>query len=83
MSRMLLALVFGLTMLAPVRAQEPAKGEPPPTPADVGTSAYKKVLRSSVWAHSDRGNGRLATGSGTLIDRGRRLVLTNYHVAAR
>ena len=61
--------------------QEPARGEPPPTPADVGTSAYKSVLRSTVWIHSDRGKGRLATGSGSLIDRGRRLVLTNYHVA--
>jgi S1-C subfamily serine protease len=84
MSRMLLALLSGFLALVPARAQEPAKsdkGEPPPTPADVGTSAYKKVLRSTVWVHSDRGKGRLATGSGSLIDRGRRLVLTNYHVA--
>jgi hypothetical protein len=58
----------------------PAKGEPPPTHADAGASAYKTVLRSTVWVHSDRGGGKLATGSGSLVDRGRRLVLTNYHV---
>ncbi len=50
------------------------------TPPDTGTSVYRKVLASSVWIHSERGRGRLATGSGSLIDRGRRLVLTNYHV---
>lgn len=49
-------------------------------PADTGAAVYQKVLKSTVWVHSDRGGGRLATGSGSLIDRGRRLVLTNYHV---
>jgi len=77
---MLLSLVFGLLISAPAGAQAPAKGEPPPTQADAGTSVYKNVLRSTVWVHSDRGGGKLATGSGTLVDRGRRLVLTNYHV---
>ncbi|MEJ5274535.1 MAG: serine protease [Thermogemmata sp.] len=49
-------------------------------PSEAGQSVYRKVLASSTWIHSDRGNGRLATGSGSLIDKGRRLVLTNYHV---
>jgi S1-C subfamily serine protease len=86
MTRLLLALPFVLACdLAaigqpPAKNDPPAKGEPPPTHADAGTSAYKIVLRSTVWVHSDRGNGRLATGSGALVDRGRRLVLTNYHV---
>jgi len=62
------------------KSDPPAKGEPPPTPVDAGASAYKIVLRSTVWVHSDRGGGKLATGSGSLVDRGRRLVLTNYHV---
>jgi V8-like Glu-specific endopeptidase len=34
---------------------------------------------SVVWVHSKRDNG-LATGSGSLVDKDRRLVLTNYHV---
>ena len=86
MSRTLLAMPFllatGLLSLAqpPAKSDPPAKGEPPPTHADAGASAYKTVLRSTVWVHSDRGGGRLATGSGSLVDRGRRLVLTNYHV---
>jgi len=37
-------------------------------------------VRSTAWIHSDRGGGKLATGTGTLVDKGRRLVLTNYHV---
>lgn len=52
-------------------------------PKEAGQSVYRKVLASSTWIHSDRGNGRLATGSGSLIDKGRRLVLTNYHVVGK
>jgi hypothetical protein len=59
----------------------PAKTEPIPSP-DVGATVYQRVLPSTVWIHSDRGAGRLATGSGALIDRGRRLIITNYHVVA-
>jgi S1-C subfamily serine protease len=46
---------------------------------DTGATVYKKVLPSVTWIHVklDRGT---ATGSGTLIDAERRLVLTNYHV---
>jgi hypothetical protein len=44
-----------------------------------GAKVYKQALPSVVWIHSTRDRG-LATGSGTLIDRDRRLVLTNYHV---
>jgi hypothetical protein len=47
---------------------------------DVGTTVYRKVLKSVVWIHSSRGGGKLATGSGSLLDRRHRLVLTNYHV---
>ncbi|QEL13475.1 trypsin-like peptidase domain-containing protein [Limnoglobus roseus] len=44
-----------------------------------GAKVYKKVIHSVVWVHSTRDKG-LATGSGTLVDREKRLVLTNYHV---
>jgi hypothetical protein len=57
-----------------------AQPEPAQPTTDTGISAYRKVLRSTVWVHSSRGEGKLATGSGSLIDKGRRLVLTNYHV---
>jgi hypothetical protein len=77
MRRPLFALLaFGL--IAPVAFTQP-KPEPIP-PLDAGASVYQKVVRSTVWVHSDRGNGRHATGSGSLIDKGRRLILTNYHV---
>jgi len=44
-----------------------------------GAKVYKGAVPSVVWIHSTRDKG-LATGSGTLIDKERRLVLTNYHV---
>jgi V8-like Glu-specific endopeptidase len=44
-----------------------------------GAKVYKKVIHSVVWIHSTRDRG-LATGSGTLIDQKKRLILTNYHV---
>jgi S1-C subfamily serine protease len=44
-----------------------------------GVKVYQSVLKSTVWIISDRPEGTV-TGSGSLIDRRRRLVLTNYHV---
>jgi hypothetical protein len=82
MSRLLLAALLALWLAPSAPAQpnpEPPKAEAPP-PLDAGASVYAKVVRSTAWVHSDRGGGRMATGSGSLVDRGRRLVLTNYHV---
>jgi hypothetical protein len=77
MSRLLaLALLIAFTPAALAQSA----GDAATAPADVGAGVYRDVLRSTVWVHSDRGNGRLATGTGTLVDKGRRLVLTNYHV---
>lgn len=46
---------------------------------DTGAKVYAQVVKSVVWVHSPRSNA-LATGSGSLIDAGRKIVLTNYHV---
>jgi hypothetical protein len=74
-------LAAGLLGLPGVgRAQTPDPPKTQPASTDAGVEVYRKVLRSTVWVHSDRGGGKLATGSGSLVDRGRRLVLTNYHV---
>ncbi len=51
----------------------------PAQEATGGAKIYKDAVASTVWVHSTRDAG-LATGSGTLIDANRRLVLTNYHV---
>lgn len=69
------ALLLVAVVAAPALSQAPA-----PPPVDSGVSAYQKVLRSTVWIQSERGMGRVAMGSGSLVDKGRRLVLTNYHV---
>src|SRR5262245_53501470 len=52
----------------------PAAAQP-----DAGIQVYQNLLKSTVWIISERPNGR-ATGSGSLIDRKRNLILTNYHV---
>ncbi len=67
-------------LVAVVATDARSQSPPPPSPADAAASVYRQVLPSTVWVHSDRGGGRLATGTGSLVDRGRRLVLTNYHV---
>ena len=72
-------LLASCLVASALRADEP-KTEPPMPTTDTGISVYRQVLKSAVWIHSDRGGGKLATGSGSLIDKGRRLVLTNYHV---
>src|SRR6266545_4849938 len=79
MHRLLLALLLACG-LAPAAFAQPKVEPPKAEPVDAGASVYQKVVHSTVWVHSDRGGGRLATGSGTLVDKGRRLVLTNYHV---
>jgi S1-C subfamily serine protease len=79
MRRTLAALLL-LVWLAPAALAQPKTDPPKTEPADAGASVYQKVVHSTAWVHSDRGDGKLATGSGSLIDKGRRLVLTNYHV---
>ncbi|MBA4187199.1 MAG: hypothetical protein C0467_04190 [Planctomycetaceae bacterium] len=78
MSRSLMSLALLLASSPLAMAQ--VKPEPTPAQGDVGANVYRQVLHSTVWVHSDRGGGRLATGTGSLVDKGRRLVLTNYHV---
>ncbi len=55
----------------------PAKASAEP---EDSSKAYQSVLKSIVWIHSARDKGKVATGSGTLVDKQRRLVLTNFHV---
>jgi len=48
-----------------------------------GTNIYQETVRSTVWIMSvkDTGSGvRVSTGSGVLVDRERRLVVTCQHV---
>jgi len=69
MSRIAIPLVFILAGGLEAFAQEPA----------AGARVYKQAIPSVVWVHSTRDKGRV-TGSGSLIDAERWLVLTNYHV---
>lgn len=80
MTRIVCAALLGLATGALAVAQTKPDPAPAPKPGDPGANVYRQVVRSTAWIHSDRGGGRTATGSGSLVDKGRRLVLTNYHV---
>src|SRR5438552_3048764 len=71
--------LIGLTLAALAPAQRPA-----PAAQLSGKEIYQRTLRSVTWivqAVEAGGNRvRLMTGSGSLIDVPKRLVLTNYHV---
>ena len=67
--RTMLTLLGALLLLTSAPAQEPA----------AGIKVYKDSVGSVVWIQSTRSKG-LASGSGTLIDVERKLVLTNFHV---
>ena len=47
---------------------------------DHGQLVYKHVLKSAAWILVKKGE-QASMGSGTLVDRKNRLVLTNHHVA--
>ena len=75
LGRILATSIFAVGVVGLLAAQ------PDATPStEVGVRVYKQILPSTVWVHSERGGGKLATGSGSLIDKSRRLVLTNFHV---
>lgn len=63
-----LVTTFAMSLCLAVQAEEPS-----------GSSIYKKTIPSVAWIFSKRSSG-YSTGTGTLIDVERRLVLTNYHV---
>jgi hypothetical protein len=69
--------LYGLAAAIAVAAPPP--GRPQATPIEGGVKVYQHVLKSTVWIISQHRDGT-ATGSGSLIDRRRQLILTNYHV---
>lgn len=75
MSR-LTTLLCALTLAMPGAA-----ATPPRTPDTNGASLYDRVLPATVWivSFTDRAKGKCEVGTGVLIDRSRRLVLTAYH----
>ena len=67
----MLGLATGACSIAhPAFAQSDASGE----------KIYQQTLRSTVWIIATRGNGLAASGTGSLIDSKKKLVITNYHV---
>ena len=50
-------------------------------PASTGSEIYKKTLQSIGWVNARTAKG-IGEGTGTLVDKERRLFLTAYHVIA-
>jgi S1-C subfamily serine protease len=50
--------------------------------AEGGERIYPRLLKSTVWVISPRGGNLYSMGTGSLLDLGLKLVLTNYHVVA-
>jgi serine/threonine protein kinase/HEAT repeat protein len=77
------ALVLGAFLLTGERRTLPppqTTPEPVPKPAEQATRLYNHVLKSTVWLVLSKGPNDIALGTGVLIDRENRLVLTNYHL---
>jgi S1-C subfamily serine protease len=56
---------------------------PAPAQQDSGTAVYKQTLKSVVWLVTAKTRGKTivtASGTGSVVDVARKLVLTNYHV---
>jgi S1-C subfamily serine protease len=71
----LVALIWiGLSSAAAAQSAKKAEA------ADSGEKIYTSTLHSAVWIVIPVGGSRARTGSGSLVDVNRRLILTNYHV---
>ena len=65
-----------MILISSAGAQNPKKTES----TDSGEKVYDRTLHSTVWVLIPVSGTRARSGSGSLIDVNRRLVLTNYHV---
>jgi S1-C subfamily serine protease len=69
-----LAIFLGLGGANVAVAQAPVEG---------AEKIYQRVLKSTVWVVSPIGDRMIATGTGSVVDHPRRIVLTNYHVVGK
>jgi S1-C subfamily serine protease len=74
--RLVITSLLGVGLVATAAAQNPKKTES----TDSGERIYDRTLHSTVWIIMPVSTTRARTGSGSLIDVNRRLILTNYHV---
>src|SRR5262249_33742834 len=78
-------IYFAATALIGLMLAALAPAQRPTPPAQLsGKEIFQRTLKSVTWIvqamEAGRGRVRLMTGSGSLIDVPKRLVLTNYHV---
>jgi S1-C subfamily serine protease len=66
-------LLLGLAFLS-------CSANPGRADTDSGEKIYQKALRSTVWIVHRKTERTFSSGTGSLIDKSKRLVITNYHV---
>jgi S1-C subfamily serine protease len=69
-----LAIFLSLSLANVAVAQAPAEG---------AEKIYQRVLKSTVWVIAPIGDKMVATGTGSVVDHSRHIVLTNYHVVGK
>ena len=74
--RLGISSLLWMILISSAGAQNPKKTES----TDSGEKVYDRTLHSTVWVLIPVSGTRARSGSGSLIDVNRRLVLTNYHV---
>src|SRR5947209_17703156 len=74
LSRILTFCAAAALLVLPLVGPAPARAD------DEGAKVYQEALKSVVWIYSPRGKDKAATGTGSVIDRKLKLILTNYHV---
>src|SRR5262249_34877668 len=72
-----LAFIGALPLLGSDATAQSSKTSDSPDSAE---KIYDRTLHSTVWVLQPLGQGKARTGSGSLIDGQRWLILTNYHV---
>jgi len=74
--RLGISSLLWMILISSAAAQTPKKTES----TDSGEKIYDRTLHSTVWVLIPVSGTRARSGSGSLIDVNRRLILTNYHV---
>jgi S1-C subfamily serine protease len=74
--------IVGIVLWKSKAHDNPAPPPAPPAVALTPAEVYKQLLHSTAWVVviQDPRTGLASTGSGSLVDRQRKLVLTNHHV---
>jgi hypothetical protein len=73
----------GLAGMLTVAALATVAPEQARSQGESGEKIFDRAVKSTVWVIVPRPDGKVESGTGSLIDRAHRLVITNFHVVGR